>query len=102
MYNIVVYLLGDIFNQFAEWVLWDNNTGLYYETWTVRDKPGMFLIFICYSEKLINICGKNYKLVYVLVHIFKCFFAGFFNEKFRLIDWRWSVWRAGGRPPQLG
>ena len=20
----------------------------------------------------------------------------FFNEKFRLIDWRWSVWRAGG------
>ena len=22
------------------------------------------------------------------------FLAGFFNEKFRLIDWRWSVWRA--------
>ena len=55
VYNIVVYLLGDIFNQFAEWVLWDNNTGLYYETWTVRDKPGMFFDFICYSEKLINI-----------------------------------------------
>ena len=27
--------------------------------------------------------------------------AGFFNEKIRLIDWRWSVWRAGGRRPQL-
>ena len=23
------------------------------------------------------------------------FLAGFFNEKFRLIDWRWSVWLAG-------
>ena len=22
------------------------------------------------------------------------FLVGFFNEKFRLIDWRWSVWRA--------
>ena len=30
------------------------------------------------------------------------FLAGFFKEKFRLIDWRWSVWRAGGRHPQLG
>ena len=25
------------------------------------------------------------------------FLAGFFNEKFWLIDWRWSVWRSGGR-----
>ena len=23
-------------------------------------------------------------------------FSQFFNEKFRLIDWHWSVWRAGG------
>ena len=26
--------------------------------------------------------------------------AGFFTEKFRLIDWRWSVWQVGGRRPQ--
>ena len=28
--------------------------------------------------------------------------AGFFKEKFRLIDWRWSGGRVGGRRPQLG
>ena len=37
------------------------------------------------------------------VHVF---LTGFFNEKFRLIDWRWSVWLAGGwagwQRPQLG
>ena len=35
-------------------------------------------------------------------HIFNIYFlAGFFNEKFWLIDWQWSVWWAGRRP-QLG
>ena len=28
--------------------------------------------------------------------------AEFFNEKFQLIDWHWSVWWVGGRGPQLG
>lgn len=37
--QLVATTNGDVFNQFAEWVLWDNTTGLYYETWTVRDKP---------------------------------------------------------------
>ena len=31
---------GDIFNKFANWTEWDNNTGIFYETWTVRSKPG--------------------------------------------------------------
>ena len=30
------------------------------------------------------------------------FLAQLFNEKFRQLDWRWSVWRVGGRRPQLG
>ena len=28
-------LTGDIFNQFANWSIWDNNTAVYYETWSV-------------------------------------------------------------------
>ena len=36
-----------MFNQFAEWVEWDNNTAIYYETWTVWDEPGGYLQFIC-------------------------------------------------------
>lgn len=43
-------LSGDVFNQFAEWVLWDNTTGLYYETWTVRDKPGIYIITYIYHS----------------------------------------------------
>ncbi|XP_076467773.1 bis(monoacylglycero)phosphate synthase CLN5-like [Babylonia areolata] len=35
----VADISGDIFNQFAKWTEWDNNTGIYYETWTVRTKP---------------------------------------------------------------
>lgn len=31
---------GATFNKFSDWVLWDNRTGLFYETWTVKDKPG--------------------------------------------------------------
>lgn len=30
---------GSVFNSFSDWVLWDNRTGLFYETWTVKDKP---------------------------------------------------------------
>ena len=35
-----------------------------------------------------------YYISKIMHHI--SFLDGFFNEKFRLIDWRWSVWRAGG------
>jgi homospermidine synthase len=37
------FFLGATFNKFSDWVLWDNRTGLFYETWTVKDKPGMFI-----------------------------------------------------------
>ncbi|XP_052796114.1 ceroid-lipofuscinosis neuronal protein 5 homolog [Mya arenaria] len=36
----VAEITGAISNQFAEWVEWDNNTAIYYETWTVWDEPG--------------------------------------------------------------
>lgn len=36
----VADIQGSIYNQFAEWVLEDNHTAIYYETWTVWDKPG--------------------------------------------------------------
>lgn len=29
---------GKIFNKFSDWVMWDNRTGLFYETWTVKEK----------------------------------------------------------------
>ncbi|KAK7097788.1 hypothetical protein V1264_004717 [Littorina saxatilis] len=35
----VADMSGDVFNQFANWTEQDNNTGVYYETWTVRSKP---------------------------------------------------------------
>ncbi|ESO89405.1 hypothetical protein LOTGIDRAFT_125348 [Lottia gigantea] len=28
------------FNEFGNWSEWDNNTGIYYETWTVAESPG--------------------------------------------------------------
>lgn len=31
---------GEQFNQMARWVQKDNETGIYYETWTVRSDPG--------------------------------------------------------------
>ncbi|XP_053167413.1 ceroid-lipofuscinosis neuronal protein 5 isoform X2 [Hemicordylus capensis] len=30
---------GAIFNQMAKWVKYDNETGIYYESWTVKDSP---------------------------------------------------------------
>ncbi|KAJ8300600.1 hypothetical protein KUTeg_022119 [Tegillarca granosa] len=36
---------GDTFNKFAQWVLWDNDTGLFYETWTVRGRDGQFYFY---------------------------------------------------------
>jgi len=38
---LVHFVSGSLFNEFAEWVEWDNNTAIYYETWTVWEKPGM-------------------------------------------------------------
>lgn len=40
--SVTIFFLfaGDVFNQFANWTEQDNNTGVYYETWTVRSKPG--------------------------------------------------------------
>ena len=58
-----------------------------------------FEIWHACSLKSIRVCRER-----VMVYLGQSkthFLAGFFNEKCRLIDWRWSVWRAGGRP-QLG
>ncbi|PVD35040.1 hypothetical protein C0Q70_06321 [Pomacea canaliculata] len=35
----VAEITGDMFNKFANWTEWDNNTGIVYETWTVRNEP---------------------------------------------------------------
>ena len=47
----------------------------------------LFWLYITFIDKTADYCG--------FIVVLK-FLAGFFNEKFRLIDWRWSVWRAGG------
>ncbi|XP_045203243.2 ceroid-lipofuscinosis neuronal protein 5 homolog [Mercenaria mercenaria] len=41
----VAEISGSLYNKFAEWVLYDNDTAIYYETWTVWDKPGGKLYF---------------------------------------------------------
>lgn len=28
---------GTVFNKFANWSVWDNNTAVYYQTWTVSN-----------------------------------------------------------------
>lgn len=33
-------MTGYHFNQFANWTTNDNNTGIFYETWTVKEAPG--------------------------------------------------------------
>uniref|UniRef100_A0A8C8RZI1 Bis(monoacylglycero)phosphate synthase CLN5 n=1 Tax=Pelusios castaneus TaxID=367368 RepID=A0A8C8RZI1_9SAUR len=35
----VTTISGTVFNQMAKWVKYDNDTGIYYETWTVRASP---------------------------------------------------------------
>lgn len=37
----VFLLLGKMFNEMARWVQDDNETGVYYETWTVKRDPGL-------------------------------------------------------------
>lgn len=37
-----ISISGDMFNKFANWTEWDNNTGIVYETWTVRNEPGIY------------------------------------------------------------
>ncbi|XP_019380986.1 PREDICTED: ceroid-lipofuscinosis neuronal protein 5 isoform X1 [Gavialis gangeticus] len=36
---LVTTITGIMFNQMAKWVKYDNDTGIYYETWTVRASP---------------------------------------------------------------
>ncbi|XP_050417783.2 ceroid-lipofuscinosis neuronal protein 5 homolog [Patella vulgata] len=36
----VAEITGEMFNDFGNWSEWDNNTGIYYETWTVASEPG--------------------------------------------------------------
>ncbi|XP_076446631.1 bis(monoacylglycero)phosphate synthase CLN5-like isoform X2 [Babylonia areolata] len=35
----VATITGETFNRFANWTEYDNNTGVFYETWTVKEKP---------------------------------------------------------------
>lgn len=39
--HIVIFFspLGNMFNKMAQWVKQDNETGIYYETWTVQASP---------------------------------------------------------------
>ncbi|CAO2591783.1 Ceroid-lipofuscinosis neuronal protein 5 homolog, partial [Lemmus lemmus] len=37
---LVATISGSTFNQLAEWVKQDNDTGIYYETWSVQASPG--------------------------------------------------------------
>lgn len=47
----VATISGSMFNQLAKWIKEDNNTGIYYETWTVRESvaPNSTLWFDSYD-----------------------------------------------------
>ncbi|KAK3100168.1 hypothetical protein FSP39_015653, partial [Pinctada imbricata] len=78
----VADLTGAQFNQFAEWVLWDNKTGIFYETWTVEKEPGgkmWFDSFDCASwvlrafEELANVGARfdhTIQLNYTRIHLY--------------------------------
>lgn len=78
----VAEITGDIFNEFADWVLWDNHTAIYYQTWTVEDKPGgkmWFDAFDCASfvlrafQELANLGTKfneSVQLNYTRIHLY--------------------------------
>ena len=36
----VAEMTGDTFNELADYIHWDNHTGIYYETWRVRNSTG--------------------------------------------------------------
>nr|XP_021496905.1 ceroid-lipofuscinosis neuronal protein 5 isoform X1 [Meriones unguiculatus] len=38
--TVVATISGNTFNKMAQWVKQDNETGIYYETWTVQASPG--------------------------------------------------------------
>ena len=56
-----------MFNDFGKWVEWDNNTGIYYETWTVENEPGSLTFNILYYYFImcvlcISILHKQYNI----------------------------------------
>ena len=62
----VAEMTGAQFNMLAEYVLWDNHTGLFYETWRVRDSDGpnatlWFTPFDCASY-VVRVFNKIYSL----------------------------------------
>ncbi|OWF37244.1 Ceroid-lipofuscinosis neuronal protein 5-like [Mizuhopecten yessoensis] len=78
----VATMTGDQFNTFADWVLKDNRTGLFYETWTVESEPGgqmWFDAFDCASWVLrafdqLGVIGAKFdhsvSLNYTRIHLY--------------------------------
>ncbi|XP_069130126.1 bis(monoacylglycero)phosphate synthase CLN5-like [Argopecten irradians] len=78
----VATLTGAQFNSFADWVLMDNRTGLFYETWTVESGPGgkmWFDAFDCASWVLrafnqLGVLGAKFDqsvhLNYTRIHLY--------------------------------
>ena len=63
----ICLLAGDIFNKFANWTEWDNNTGIIYETWTAKSKPGIVhhICFITKTKSLILVVVLFFSIVWV-------------------------------------
>ncbi|XP_046332644.2 ceroid-lipofuscinosis neuronal protein 5-like [Haliotis rufescens] len=78
----VADITGQMFNDFAQWTLWDNKTGIFYETWTVENEPGgkmWFDSFDCASfvlrafQKIGDLGGKfnnSVHLNYTRIHLY--------------------------------
>ncbi|XP_060064389.1 ceroid-lipofuscinosis neuronal protein 5 homolog [Ylistrum balloti] len=78
----VATMTGAQFNTFSDWVLKDNQTGIFYETWTVENEPGgkmWFDAFDCASWVLrafqqLSVVGAKFdqsvKLNYTRIHLY--------------------------------
>ncbi|CAH1777882.1 unnamed protein product [Owenia fusiformis] len=78
----VAEMTGDQFNKFGVWAKGDNDTGIYYETWTVEDSPGGKMWFDSYDcasfvVRAFNVMGlmgakfnQSVHLNYTRIHLY--------------------------------
>ncbi|KAM4860172.1 bis(monoacylglycero)phosphate synthase CLN5 isoform 3-T3 [Thomomys bottae] len=59
--TLVATISGNTFNKMAKWVKQDNETGIYYETWTVQASPGEKLLRGWERGLVVSACRAHMK-----------------------------------------
>ncbi|XP_039376074.1 ceroid-lipofuscinosis neuronal protein 5 isoform X1 [Mauremys reevesii] len=68
---LVTTISGTMFNQMAKWVQCDNETGIYYETWTVRASPDKHAVVWFESYECSKFILRTYQKLADLGAVFK-------------------------------